>query len=153
MALHTKPRWDKYDAYVGNFRAPLGANVASDHFNKVVAVGLDSNGAVVIGGGQTGVVGLMIVAVGQDIHGNLLDGGINTQAGDIQDIGVHGEITNFVGWDVTAKTETPSVAGTKWYAKADGSLTHTAAAGQVLVGYTVEKDRLIVHVDPATAVA
>lgn len=147
MALATKPRWDKYDAYVGNFRAPLAANVPNTHFNKVLAVGLDSNGTIVVGGGQTGVIGLMVVAVGADIHGNLLDGGINNMAGDIQDVGVSGEITNFQPFDVSAPaTVTAPKAGTKYYGQADGSVTETAGAAGVLVGYTAEADRLIVHV-------
>ena len=150
MALHTKPRWDKYDAYVGNFRAPLAANVDPGFFNKVVGVGLDSNGAVVVGSGQTGIIGLMIVAVGADIHGNLLDGGINTQAGDIQDIGVHGEITNFACFETSTKIDAPSEAGTKYYAAPNGSISKVSTGGGILVGYTVEKDRLIVHVDPKT---
>lgn len=96
MALTTKPRWDKYDGYVGNFRAHLADDIDLDtEANKVLAVGLNSNGAIVVGSGQTGIKGLMIVAVAADIHGNLLDGGINNQAGDPQDVGKHGEITNF----------------------------------------------------------
>ena len=135
MTLVTKPRWDKYDPYVGNFRAPLGADInLSTQVNKVLAVGINSSGAVVVGAGQTGVVGLMIVPVGIDIHGNVLSGGINCYAGDVQDVGRHGEITNFSG-----------VAGTKYYAHADGSVDSTATSG-TYVGHTVEATRLIVDV-------
>src|ERR1700741_1069865 len=102
MTLRTKPRWDKYDGYVGNFRGALAADIDLDtEANKVLAVGVNSDGAVVIGSGQTGIKGLMIVPVGADIHGNLLSGGINNQAGDPCDVGKHGEITNFVPTDVT----------------------------------------------------
>lgn len=149
MALTTKPRWDKYDAYVGNFRATLAADIAAANSNQVLGVGLNSSGAVVIGNGQTGVIGVMIVAVGQDIHGNLMDGGINNKAGDVQDIGIHGEITNFRPYDPTKPTEVVAPkAGTKYYAHADGSINDVVGADGVLVGYTVEADRLIVHVDP-----
>lgn len=96
MGLSTKPRWDKYDGYVGNYRGVLGEDIDLDlEANVVLAVGHNSSGAIVIGSGQTGIKGLMIVAVGTDIHGNLLDGGINNQSGDPQDVGKHGEITNF----------------------------------------------------------
>jgi hypothetical protein len=228
MTLTTKPRWDKYDPYVGNFRAPLGADIdLTTQANKVLAVGVNSSGAVVVGAGQTGIVGLMIVPVGVDIHGNILSGGINCYSGDVQDVGRHGEITNFAPTDsantytvaVTAVTGTillkvdgvatgtiaynaadtavkaalvavddghdaadwtvtgtapnfvitpPAgvvvtsddtkstvvavsgtgvpVAGTKYYAHADGSVNSTSASG-IYVGHTVEATRLIVDVD------
>lgn len=145
MALTTKPRWDKYDGYIGNFRCALAANVdLATEANRVLAVGLNSTGAVVVGAGQTGVIGVMIVAVAADIHGNLLDGGINTQAGDPADVGKHGEITNFALCDA-AGVQTAAVAGSKIYGHADGSIDATAASG-VLLGHTVEADRLIVNV-------
>ena len=72
MALATKPRWDKYDGYIGNFRGVLAEDIDLDtEANVVLAVGLNSDGATVIGSGQTGIKGLMIVPVGGDIHGNL----------------------------------------------------------------------------------
>lgn len=102
MALTTKPRWDKYDGYVGNYRAVLGVDIDLEtESNKVLGVGHNSDGAIVVGAGQTGIKGVMIVAVGADIHGNYLDGGINNKIGDVQDIGKHGEITNFVPSDMT----------------------------------------------------
>jgi hypothetical protein len=138
-ALSVKPRWDKYDGYVGNFRGTLAADLnLTTQANKVLGVGINSSGAVVIGSGQTGIVGVMIVPVGIDIHGNLLDGGINNLAGDPCDVGKHGEITNFAPSTGTA------AAGTKYYAHADGSIDATATAG-VLIGHTVEADRLIVN--------
>lgn len=102
MALATKPRWDKYDAYVGNYRAALADDIDLDlEANVVLAVGHNSDGNVVIGAGSSGITGVMIIPVGADIHGNLLDGGINTQAGDPCDVGKHGEITNFTPSAVT----------------------------------------------------
>ena len=97
MALGTKPRWDKYDGYMGNFRGVLAADIdLDDEANRVLGVGVNSDGAVVVGSGQTGIKGVMIVPIGIDIHGNLLDAGINCKAGDTCDVGKHGEITNFV---------------------------------------------------------
>jgi hypothetical protein len=154
MALATKPRWDKYDGYVGNHRAHLAADIdlteVTGEANKVLATGKDANGAITVGAGQTGVVGLMIVAVGQDIHGNLLDGGINNMAGDPQDVGCHGEITNFQPYDASDPGNPPApAAGTKYYGHPDGSvLADGAVVGSVYVGHTAEKDRLIVDVSP-----
>lgn len=102
MTLTTKPRWDKYDGYVGNYRGVLAADIDLDtEANVVIGVGHNSDGAVVVGSGQTGIKGLLLVPVGADIHGNLLDGGINNQAGDPCDVGKHGEITNFAAWGAT----------------------------------------------------
>ena len=96
MTLGTKPRWDKYDGYVGNYRSVLAADIDLDtEANVVLGVGHDVNGATVIGAGQTGIKGVMIIPVGVDIFGHLLNGGINNQAGDPCDVGKHGEITNF----------------------------------------------------------
>ena len=152
MALGTKPRWDKYDGYVGNYRGTLGWDVdlteVTGEANKVLAVGHNSRGQIVKGGGQTGVTGLLIVAVGEDIHGNLLDGGINNMTGDVQDVGCHGEITNFAPYNDSDPANSPAAAaGTKYYGHPDGSVLPTKVDGAVYVGHTVEADRLIVDVN------
>jgi hypothetical protein len=151
MTLATKPRWDKFDGYVGNPRGMLAADIdLATEANKVLATGLNSVGAIVIGAGVTGVLGLMIVPVGIDMNGNLLSGGINTQAGDPNDIGKHGEITSFSPWDATADADadplTPT-ASTRYYGHPDGSVLAATGPGAVYVGHTVEADRLIVDVD------
>lgn len=146
MALTTKPRWDKYNGYVGNFRAPLNANVTlATEANRVKAAGLNSSGSIVFGSGQTGILGLVIVAVGTDMNGALLDGGINHQAGDIQDVGKHGEIVNFKTC-LANGTQADAAAGTNYYGHPDGSVTATKGADGVYVGHTVEATRLIVNV-------
>jgi hypothetical protein len=161
MALSTKPRWDKYDGYIGNYRGVLAADIDLDEVageaNQVLAVGTNSSGAIVVGAGQTGVNGLMIVAVGADIHGNLLDGGINNQAGDPQDVGAHGEITNFKPYDATLTDPEDiaalvAAAGTNYYGHPNGSVLATKVDGAVYVGHTQEKDRLIVDVNVTAAV-
>ena len=143
----TKPRIDKRDPYVGNFRAPLAADVnLATQANRVLACGLNASGAVVLGAaGQTGIIGITIIPVGTDMSGNLLDGGINTEAGDICDVTKHGEIVNFRPTAADGTYGTPA-AGTKYFAHADGSIDATATAG-VYIGHTVEADRLIVNVD------
>jgi len=156
MALATKPRWDKYDGYIGNFRGNLAADIDLDEVtgeaNQVLAVGINSVGAIVVGGGQTGVVGVMIVAVGTDIHGNLLDGGVNNQAGDPQDVGKHGEITNFKPYKASDPTTSPlAAAGTNYFGHPDGSVLPTEVAGSKYVGHTVEADRLIVDFSTSAA--
>jgi hypothetical protein len=147
-ALSTKARWDKYDGYVGNFRAPLAVDSRADEANIVLAVGINNAGAVVVGSGQTGITGLLILPVGNDyISGAVLPG---PQAGDAVDIGKHGEITNFFpttfGGGVFSANATPAAAGTAYYAHANGTVDATAGADGVYVGHTVEATRLIVNV-------
>lgn len=146
MALATKPRWDKYDGYVGNYRGPLAADVVlATQANKVLAVGVNSSGAVTVGAGQTGVHGLVIIPVGVDMYGNLLDGGVNTQAGDMCDVGKHGEITNFKPYQPSGTAPNPA-AGTNYYGHPDGAVLPSTGPGAVYVGHTVEADRLVVDV-------
>lgn len=149
----TKARWDKYDGYVGNFRAPLAADVTlATQANRVLPVGLNSSGAVVLGGaGQTGIVGVVIIPVGTNMMGTLLEGGINTQAGDICDVGKHGEITNFAPVAANGTIGSPA-AGTNYYAHSDGAINATATGG-VYIGHTVEADRLIVNMVEVAAFA
>lgn len=146
MALATKPRWDKYDGYVGNFRGPLAADVTlATQANRVLAVGINSSGAVTVGAGQTGISGVVIIPVGVDMYGNLLDGGVNTQSGDLTDVGKHGEITNFKPTLLGGAAQT-AAAGTNYYGHPDGSVLASTTPGAVYVGHTVEADRLVVDV-------
>lgn len=111
MALKTKPRWDKYDGYMGNFRSFLAADIDLDtEANVVLGVSGTSTG-IAIGSGTTGIKGLMIIPVGQSLSGNLLDGGINNHAGDPCDVGKHGEIVNFQPSVLTNSFAVTVVAG------------------------------------------
>jgi hypothetical protein len=149
MALATKPRWDKYDGYIGNYRGPLAADIVlATQANKVLAVGVNSSGAVTVGAGQTGVHGLVIIPVGVDMYGNLLDGGVNTQAGDMCDVGKHGEITNFKP-HLPGGTPPNPAAGTNYYGHPDGAVLPSTGPGAVYVGHTVEADRLVVDISAA----
>jgi hypothetical protein len=146
MTLTTKPRWDKYDGYIGNFRGPLAANVVlATQANKVIATGVNSSGAVTFGAGQTGINGVVIIPVGTDMYGALLDGGVNTFAGDLCDVGKHGEITNFTPYAVSG-TAPAAAAGTNYFGHADGSVLPSTKAGAVYIGHTVEADRLVVDI-------
>ena len=151
MALTTKPRWDKYDGYVGNYRGVLAEDIDLDtEANTVLAVGHNSSGAIVIGAGQTGIKGLMIVAVGADIHGNLLDGGINNMAGDPQDVGKHGEITNFRPTALTNAFAVTVLAGSGNFTVKLKNLhtsVSTAIAGVAFNGTNANLKTAIVAVD------
>lgn len=122
------PRYDKYEPYAGGFRAPLLAAVTAANGFVAYGVGLDSSGRVVLGAGNTGVVGLFIA------HGP-------KNAGDIVDVMTDGEAVDFVAL----------TAGTVYYANATtGALENTAPAAGVnktRIGHTVEATRMVVRVD------
>lgn len=155
MALTAKPRWDKYDGYVGNYRGPLAADIVlATQANKVLATGVNSSGAVTVGAGQSGIHGVVIIPVGVDMYGNLLEGGVNTEAGDLCDVGKHGEITNFAPSQPSG-TAPSAAAGTNYYGHPDGAVLPSTGPGAVYVGHTVEADRLIVDISasgPAGAI-
>jgi len=114
-------RYDKYEPYANGFRALLKNDFTTDaNLKKVIGVGLDSAGLVVLGGGQTGVIGVLVLTS-------------KRKAGAVVDIMTSGEIVDFGG--------TP---GTKYLAAAaDGAVSTTA--GGVAVGFTAEGSRLIVR--------
>lgn len=147
-------RYDKYDPISGGFRAKLNADlVLTDGSVGPVAVSLNTSGRVVIGtGGSSGIVGVLVKnaakgPVGR--WGTSLTGGtpnpnafIGALAGDVVDIMTAGEIVDI--------PLTPLVAGSKVFAAADGTLSATAGAGKIQVGYIVEAGRLVVRVAPGS---
>lgn len=124
-------RIDKYDPKSGGFRAPLDADTSKTaggvgDADEPLAVGLSATGTVVAGDGNTGIVGLLVLAS-------------DKKAGDIVDVMTDGEVVEFGG-----------AAGTTYYGDGtDGSLTDTGpgtGVNAVKIGHTVEADRLVVRV-------
>lgn len=119
------PRFDKYEPKAGGFRARLAADWAAAD-GAAIAVGLDTNGRVVPGAGNTGVLGIVILVKE------------NKKAGDVVDVMTAGEILEMTG--LTAGTTITANTTT-------GVLSNTAASGtQIVMGRTVEADRLVVRV-------
>lgn len=114
--------YDKYDPINGGFRAKLAANKSAT--TAPIAVGLDSNGAVVYGAGNTGIIGVIVLPVAK-------------VAGDVVDVMTSGEIVNVAtltaGTIVTADTTSGALG------------TTAASATKVPVGYMVEAGRLVVR--------
>lgn len=147
-------RFDLYDPYSGGFRAPLAADFGTGanggDLGMLWAVGLDANGRVVKGGGQTGVLGILILTMEKyalqpvDImtDGQIVD--INTSTSPYD---------NFYN----GATATAAVAGKAYYANATNGrvdvVAPAAGAAGVYLGNTVEKNRLIVRVGRATTPA
>lgn len=119
-------RYDKYDPKVGGFRAFLATDwILDTDLNKVWPVGLNVNGQVVKGAGQTGVLGVLVIT--RKMYA----------ADEPVDVMTDGEIVEFAG-----------VAGTNYYAAAaDGAISDTNTG--TYIGHTVEATRLIVRVRPA----
>lgn len=122
-------RIDKYSGVTGGFRAPLAAAVVLADLGGVFAVGLDANGKVVRGTGQTGYVGVICpdrtLAAGQPI-----------------DVMTHGEIVEFTTGAAGA-ANAAALAGTRFFGGTSGAL---ATTGTVHLGHTVEASRLVVRV-------
>lgn len=128
-------RFDKYDPVSGGFRAPLFAardkasGAVGGGAAAAIGVGLDANGRVVAGAGQTGIVGVLCPSS-------------DMVAGDIGDVMTDGEIVDFGG-----------VAGTVYSADTTTGVISAAApsATKQQVGFTVEGGRLIVRAVRRTA--
>lgn len=122
-------RYDKYEPMSGGFRAPLAADWLLADLNKVIGVGLDAQGRVVKGAGNTGVIGAIVLSK-------------IVRAGKVVDVMQDGEC---VDMDINHTL----TAGTKYHFDAAGALVAAAPAAGVngvLAGWTVEATRLVVRV-------
>jgi hypothetical protein len=137
------PRYDKYDPVSGGFRAPLNADLTLDGEGSsgVKVVSINTTGKVVVGtAGQSGFVGVLVKNVPFTPSLGNIAGVVNAavpigaKAGDIVDIMTDGEII----------LTTPLVAGTRYFAKSDGTLSTLSSDGPY-VGFTVEATRLVVR--------
>jgi hypothetical protein len=118
-------RIDKTDSAIGVFRGPLAAAVTGGA--APLGVGINSSGRVVVGAGQTGVVGIIVCPY-------------NKAAGDPIDVVTSGELVEFGG-----------AAGTVYTANTTTGVISNGAksATQHVVGWTVDADRLIVRTGAA----
>lgn len=127
-------RYDKYDSLVSGTRAKLESAwdgvSPNPKLNTVYGVSLNGNGRIIVGaGGQTGLVGIVIVTSKQP-------------AGSVVDIMSIGEIVEATDAN---DSDNPFAAGTLAYVDATtGELTSTSS-GSLLVGYSVEEGRVRVN--------
>jgi hypothetical protein len=132
-------RYDKSSPYNSTFRAHIAADYPDANLGKLYGVGLDAAGKVVIGAGQSGIVGVLVVTEKPGMVGPL------RQVARI-DVMYSGEVTDF-GPTAGVPGVDFGVAGTRYFAAADGTISTTNTGKYV--GCTVEPDRLIVNVVPA----
>lgn len=116
-------RYDKYEPKAGGFRAQLNADTSATT-TLPLGVGLNSSGKVVVGAGQTGVIGVVV------LNKDML-------AGDVVDVMTSGEVVDCSGL----------VAGTAYTANTTTGVISSAAASatQTPVGFTAEATRLVVR--------
>jgi hypothetical protein len=131
-------RIDKGDPMVSTFRVDVAADFLDANIGKLFAWGLDSSGKAVIGAGASGLVGVWVVNDKPGRVGPLRE----VQRIDLMRMGC---VTDF-GPTAGTPGVTFGVAGTKYYAHADGTIDATATAG-TYVGTTVEPDRLEVNIN------
>jgi hypothetical protein len=131
-------RIDKSDPMTSTFRVDVAADFLDANIGKLFAWGLDSSGKAVIGAGASGIVGVWVV---NDKPGRV---------GPLREVPRIDMMRAGCVTDFGPTTGTPGVnfgvAGTKYYAHADGTIDATATSG-VYVGTTVEPDRLEVNVN------
>lgn len=133
-------RYDQSDPINSTFRVDIAADFPDASLGKILGVGLDSSGHLVIGAGQDGICGVLV---------------LNQKPGRVGplrevprvDVMYSGEVTDF-GPSTAGKVPGVDfgVAGTAYYSDAAGLISATWASGSWFVGRTVEPDRLIVNV-------
>jgi len=115
-------RIDKYDSKDGGFRGLLAEDFSDENQEVALGVGIDEDGHVVIGSGETGIVGVLVLT------------GPTKNAGHVVDVMTDGEIVEFDG-----------DPGTVYYAdNTTGEISSTSEGG-TRVGHTVEGERLVVR--------
>lgn len=117
-------RYDKYEPKSGGFRAALNADQLKTSGGLPLGVGLNTTGKVVVGAGNTGVIGVLCTTK-------------DMKAGDIVDVMTHGDVVEAAGL----------TAGTVYTANTTtGVITSGAAsATQTPIGFTVEATRLVIR--------
>lgn len=130
-------RVDKTESAVGVVRGVLNADLNDNILDSVIGVGLNATGKVVVGAGQTGIIGVINPSKFFQKAGRPCD--IFVLA-DIEDIG-------------SGANDPDLDAGKAVFAdNTTGVLSHTAAGG-TYVGFTVEADRLILAVGAGSGAA
>lgn len=140
-------RFDKSDPINSTFRAYVAVDYPDADLGKLFGCSLDSTGKFVKGVGSTGIVAVTVVTEKPGVVGPLRDvSRIDLmRSGCITDFGPS-DAGKVPGVDF-------GVAGTKYYSDVLGIITSTPGPGSVLVGNTVEPDRLEVNLIPSALIA
>lgn len=101
-------RYDKYDPKNGGYRSILAADFNALNLEKLLGVGHDANGRTVIGAGQSGITGVLVLTKAR-------------KAGEVIDVMTSGEIIEFGPTDGEAGVDFGK-AGTVYYSDANGNV-------------------------------
>lgn len=101
-------RYDKYDPKNGGYRSVLAADFLPSNLEKILGVGHDANGRTVIGAGQSGITGVLVLTKAR-------------KAGEVIDVMTSGEIIEFGPTDGEAG-EDFGRAGTVYYSDTAGNV-------------------------------
>lgn len=101
-------RYDKYDPKNGGYRAPLATDFDPDNRERLLGVGHDADGRVVIGAGVSGITGVLVLTKAR-------------KAGEIIDVMTSGEVVEFGPSDGVPGVDF-GTAGTVYYAGNDGNV-------------------------------
>lgn len=129
-------RIDKTHSAVGVVRAALNADLQVEDYDTVIGVGLNAQGNIVKGAGQTGIVGVINPSKAR------------AKAGQITDIFVLGDAVDMTGLAAGTTYWADGDTGALVAAGAQGTQPATGAgstAGSVKIGFTVEADRLVIR--------
>lgn len=129
-------RVDQTNSAVGVVRGTLGFDVAVAEYDTVIGVGIDADGLVQKGASRTGIVGVIIPTKVFRYIGERCDifkiAQVLADPGDVDDLGL--------------------LAGTPYYVDDTTGVLTASATGSTRIGYTVEEDRLVVHMGSEGAV-
>jgi len=129
-------RVDKTSSTVGVVRGTLGFDVAVAEYDTVIGVGIDADGLVQKGAARTGIVGVLVPTRIARKIGERCDifklAEILADPGDVDDLGLR--------------------AGTPFYVDDVTGAFTDISTGATRIGYTVEEDRLVVHMGAEGAV-
>lgn len=101
-------RYDKYDPKNGGYRAPLAADFDPANLERLIGVGHDADGRVVIGAGQSGITGVLVLTKAR-------------KAGEIVDVMTSGDVVEFGPTDGKPGVDF-GLPGTVYYAGTDGNI-------------------------------
>lgn len=131
-------RFDHMNPKVGNFRAHLASAIPSNLVERLWGVGLDANGRIVKGAGQSGIVGVTVQTKAYP-------------AGKRIDVMTAGQVVEFQPTAAAPGVGNTGDPGTVyWAVDATGDIIEEPVdtTGHTRIGHTVEGQRLVVRVEP-----
>ncbi len=129
-------RIDKTHSAVGVVRAALNADLLTTDYDTIIGVGLNAQGRIVKGGGQTGIIGVINPSRAR------------AKAGQVTDIFVLGDAVDCTGLAAGTTYWVDGTTGALVAGGASGAQPGAGAgstAGSKRVGFTVEADRLVIR--------